>query len=82
MSTTATNQIMEQEAQALAELLVSGERCALVIVMVAEPHDDDSIAVSVGHGVAGDTRGLHLRGFVAATERKLEWLHDKLKRKD
>lgn len=33
MSTTATNQIMEQEAQALAELLVSGERCALVIVM-------------------------------------------------
>jgi hypothetical protein len=78
-SNAARDKVMQDEAQALAELLSTHDRCVMVIVMVADSDDDG--AVYVTHGVAGDTRGAHLRQFIAGIERKLSWLRDRLYRK-
>ena len=75
----ATDQVIADEAQALAELLSGPDRCCMVHVSVA--YSDDVGTVRHGHGVAGETKGAHLRQFIAATERHLTWLRDKLFRR-
>lgn len=75
----ATDQVLQDEANALAELLAGPDRCVMVHVIIAYSTDDGE--TRHGHGVAGETRGAHLRQFVAATERQLTWLRDKLYRR-
>ena len=73
----ATEKMMEDEASALAQMLTTEDRCAMVIVIIA---DNDGQSVLVTHSVAGQTRGSHLRQFIAGVERKLGWLQSKLVR--
>lgn len=72
----ATDQMIADEAEALATMLAGPDRCAMVHVTVA--YDDEHGTVRHGHGVAGNTKGSHLRQFILATERQLKWLRDKL----
>jgi len=74
----ATDQVMDEEATALAQILATEGRCAMVIVIVAE--NDEHGTTRLGHGVGGETKGAHLLQFIAATERQLAWLKAKLHR--
>lgn len=71
-----TDQVMCDEAQALAELLAAPGRVCMVHVILA--YDGDEGETRHGHGVAGRTTGAHLRQFIIAAERQLTWLRDKL----
>lgn len=77
MSDAATDKMMEDEANALAKMLATDKRCVMVIVIVAE----DNGVTSLTQGVAGITRGSHLRQFIEGVERKLEYLKAKLHRR-
>jgi hypothetical protein len=74
-----TDQVICDEAQALAILLSGPDRCCMVHVTVA--YNDVEGTVRHGHGVTGNTKGAHLRQFILATERQLQWLRDKLFRR-
>jgi len=70
-----TDQLMADEAEAVALLLAKPGRCVMVhITIVEECSDDEGDLVRHGHGVGGDTKGRHLRGFQIAAKRQLEWL--------
>jgi hypothetical protein len=73
------NTLAEEEASALAKILATDGRCVMVIVIGAESDADGTTYVL--HGVAGETRGAHLRQFIVGVERKLGWLHAKLRRR-
>lgn len=72
----AWDAIAEQEVQALATLLATEGKCVMVIVVAAD--SDELGTTHLCHGVAGETKGAHLRQFIVGVERKLTWLRDKL----
>ncbi|PTR11776.1 MULTISPECIES: hypothetical protein [unclassified Novosphingobium] len=76
---TAWIKVADQEAEALAQLLATNGRCVMVIVIGAE--SDPAGSTYVLHAAAGNTKGAHLRQFIAGVERKLEWLKSKLVRR-
>lgn len=76
LSQPAWDKLAQQEADALAQLLANEGRCVMVTIVGADT--DDLGTTHVCHGVAGDTRGRHLRQFIAGLERKLARLNDKL----
>ena len=76
MEQQAWDRFAEQEAESLAQLLATGGRCVLVIVVGAD--SDPQGTVHLLHAVAGETKGSHLRQFIFGVERKLTWLRDKL----
>lgn len=75
----AWDKMAEDEANALAQMLASGDRCVMVIVVAAD--NDERGTTLLCHGVAGETKGAHLRQFIVGVERKLTWLRDKLYRR-
>lgn len=79
MDQVAWDQLAQQEATTLATLLATESRSVLVIVVAAD--SDDVGTTHLCHGVAGDTKGAHLRQFIVGVERKLTWLRDKLYRR-
>ena len=74
-----TDQVISDEAEALALLLANDNRCVMVHVTVA--YNDQHGTIRHGHGVAGKTTGAHLRQFITATTLQLKWLNDKLHRR-
>jgi hypothetical protein len=66
---TAWMQVADQEAEALAQMLATKGRCVMVIVIGAE--SDPAGTTYVLHAAAGNTKGVHLRQFIAGVERKL-----------
>ena len=74
-----TDQVVQDEADALALLLANEERSVMVHVTIA--YNDQHGIIRHGHGVAGKTTGAHLRQFIAATTLQLKWLNDKLHRR-
>ena len=74
----AWEQVAQDEAQALASLLATEGRRVLVVVVGVEDAQDGLTRFT--HAVAGQTEGRHLFQFIAALERKLNWLRQKTRR--
>jgi len=79
MADMASQRAWDQIATDEAEALASDDRCVLVVVIGAD--SDELGTTHLCHGVAGPTKGSHLRQFIVGVERKLDWLKAKLVRR-